>query len=379
MTARLTTRAVEKIMTKRIQPRLSRRGFLFGGAAALVLAAPLGRLGRFGGPRVAWASPGITLDPTIDPLAQGYETDGDESYGTGARLIINDTSSGGHRLFYKAEAAIATSAVAVDVIVQVPLANVILNGIDTGVRAVLGEGAGGVEVAAALIARGGNLGRVALVTNGGGFSLGVPFNWNAEGTFRLERNPDPARRAVLTVPGQTPEVLTDLDLPPARRANASFEFGCASDPARAVASFGPIGIVIMPFAAFAPEVEIDMGPPGANQGEFEVKGSFTLGAGSDGIDILAEIVSLELTGGTGGFAIAVPAGSFRVDKKGRFTFEAVIDGGVFEMVIKPLGGGSLLFKAEGKGFDLGAMANPVDVSLTIGNDGDGAEVTAEFE
>jgi len=41
-----------------------------GGAAAFEL------LGRLSPRRLAWASPGITLDPTVNPLAQGYETDG---------------------------------------------------------------------------------------------------------------------------------------------------------------------------------------------------------------------------------------------------------------------------------------------------------------
>ena len=101
-----------------------------------------------------------------------------------------------------------------DVTVEVSSGSVTLVGQDTGVRAILSEGAGGVEIAAALVDRGaGNL-RVALVT-GGGFSQGVPLDWTNEQTFRLQRNIDPARRAVLTVSCHPPEILTDADLPPA--------------------------------------------------------------------------------------------------------------------------------------------------------------------
>ena len=132
------------------------------------------------------------------------------------------------------------------------------------------------------------------------------------------------------------------------------------------------------FATFAARAEIEQGPPGANKDEFEVKGSFTLGAGSNGINILTEIVSLELTGGAGGFSTTIPAGSFRMDKKGRFKFETIIDVGVFEAVIRPLGGNTFEFKAEGEGFNLGAIANPVNVSLTIGNDGGSIGVLAEI-
>ena len=339
-----------------------------GGAAAFEL------LGRLSPRRLAWASPGITLDPTVNPLAQGYETDGTADYATSSRLVINDASADTHRTFYKTEADIAVA----DVTVEVSSGSVTLVGQDTGVRAILSEGAGGVEIAAALVDRGaGNL-CVALVT-GGGFSQGVPLDWTNEQTFRLQRNIDPARRAVLTVSCHPPEILTDADLPPARRPNTNFEFGCSSDPASAVSFWGPIGDVIMPFAAFDPKVEIELGPPGANKDEFEVKGSFTLGDGSNGIDILTEIVSLELTGGAGGFSTTISAGSFRMDKKGRFKFETIIDVGVFEAVIRPLGGDSFEFKAEGEGFNLGAIANPVNVSLTIGDDGGSANVTAEFE
>lgn len=135
----------------------------------------------------------------------------------------------------------------------------------------------------------------------------------------------------------------------------------------------------VPFAAFDAKVEIE-------DGEFELKGTFTLGSGSDGIDPLTEDVAFQV----GTFSTTIPAGSFKFrpaepGKKGkpgkpdRWTFEGVIDGVELEAKITDLGGGSFEFKAEGEGADLTGTVNPVTVGLTIGNDGGSTMVEAEFE
>ena len=71
------------------------------------------------------------------------------------------------------------------------------------------------------------------------------------------------------------------------------------------------GIVTVPFAAFDAKAEIALRPR-ANDDAFEVKATFTLGPGSDGIAPLTEVVSLQV----GSFSTTIPAGSFKVDKKG---------------------------------------------------------------
>jgi hypothetical protein len=134
------------------------------------------------------------------------------------------------------------------------------------------------------------------------------------------------------------------------------------------------GIVTVPFAAFAAKVEIELGPL-ANDDAFEVKAIFTLGAGSDGISPLTEDVHLQV----GTFSTTIPAGSFKVDKKGRFKFEGIIGGVSLQAKITPRGANSFEFKAEGQGADLTGTANPVTLGLTIGDDSGSTTVTAEFE
>ena len=124
----------------------------------------------------------------------------------------------------------------------------------------------------------------------------------------------------------------------------------------------------MPFAAFNAELEIE-------RDEFEVKGSFTLGAGSNGIHPPAEDVTLKI----GTFSITIPAGSFREDKKGRFKFEGTINGVALEFAIRPLGGNSFEFQAQGEGADFTGTMNPVTVNLTIGDDSGSTTVNAEFD
>ncbi len=148
-------------------------------------------------------------------------------------------------------------------------------------------------------------------------------------------------------------------------------------------SAGKCKVTTVPFAAFQAKVEI-------KDDEFEVKAFFTLGAGSNGIDPVTEIVQLELTGGTGSFVTTIPAGSFefqpaKFNKKGQlvrapeFKFEGVIDGVALEAKITDLGGGAFEFKAQAEGSDLMGIANPVTVSLTVGDDGGSASVDAEFD
>jgi hypothetical protein len=90
---------------------------------------------------------------------------------------------------------------------------------------------------------------------------------------------------------------------------------------------------------------------------FDIKGTFTLAASSDGIAPLTEEVRLTV----GDSNYVIPAGSFKLDKKGRYKFESR----ALEMVITPLQSRTFELKVDGKG---GVTGNISNIVLTIGND-----------
>jgi hypothetical protein len=130
----------------------------------------------------------------------------------------------------------------------------------------------------------------------------------------------------------------------------------------------------LPFAAFKADVDLDI-----EDGEFELMITLTLGAGNNGVDPSAETVSLQVTGGTAAFSVAIPAGSFKKDRSGRFTFQGTINGVRMLASIRPLRNGAFEFEIEGERVNLKGVANPVTVSLTIGDDTGSRAVRAKIE
>lgn len=108
--------------------------------------------------------------------------------------------------------------------------------------------------------------------------------------------------------------------------------------------------------------------------EFEAKGTFTLGEDSDGIDPVAEEVTITV----GTYTVTIPADSFRW-KKGKYTFNEDVDGVELVVKIKPLGGGTFKFKIVAEDADLSGTANPVEVTLTIGDDAGTVSVYAKMD
>ncbi len=133
-------------------------------------------------------------------------------------------------------------------------------------------------------------------------------------------------------------------------------------------------VTTVSFSAFNPKIELELGT-GAADDEFEIKAGLTLGTNSNGINPLAEDVLIQV----GDFSTTIPAGSFHLDKKGRFKFEGVINGVSLEVVFRPLGGNRYEVRAEGENVSLAGVTNPVTISLTINDDAGSATVTAEFE
>jgi hypothetical protein len=99
------------------------------------------------------------------------------------------------------------------------------------------------------------------------------------------------------------------------------------------------------------------------------------GTASDGIHPDAEPVKLQV----GPFIATIPAGSFRRRENRSYTFAGVIDGVRLEAKIEPRGGFRYAFHAEAKGANLKGTANPVRVSLGIGNDAGLTKVKTHFD
>ena len=136
------------------------------------------------------------------------------------------------------------------------------------------------------------------------------------------------------------------------------------------ASGVPIAVAFADFTIM--KAEIKFRAPSSVNDSFEVKGEFTLDVSSDGIDPVTEGVLVTV----GTSSVTIPAGSF-VEDEGKFEFEGEINGADVEMEIEEINPGTFEFKIEAEGVDLTDTANPLDISLTIGDDTGAATVRME--
>src|SRR5262249_49698304 len=98
--------------------------------------------------------------------------------------------------------------------------------------------------------------------------------------------------------------------------------------------------------------------------QFEIRGGFKLGAGSNGINPPSESVVLQL----GTFSATIPSGSFNSARGGSYKFEGTIDGVDLELNFVPAGTDRYTFAAEARRANLTGTVKPVSVALTIGDD-----------
>lgn len=132
---------------------------------------------------------------------------------------------------------------------------------------------------------------------------------------------------------------------------------------------------LQPFATFSTrEVDIDI-----EDGEIEVLASFTLGPGSNGLNVPKETVSLQLRGGTASYSVTILAGSFKENKSGEFNFLGTINGVKIIASIRPGRVGAFEFEVVTERANVRGIANPVTVSLSIGDDGGSRTVRAKIE
>jgi hypothetical protein len=141
---------------------------------------------------------------------------------------------------------------------------------------------------------------------------------------------------------------------------------------RFTGSISTVSINQILFASFAAKAQIDLN--GANNDGFAVEAQFRLGVGNNGINPLSEMVTIGV--GTGHWSI--PAGSFKPNGSGGFVFRGFIGTTGLGVLIQPRQDGSFGFGAAGAHANLTGTANPVPVTLTIGDDGGSTGVVATF-
>jgi len=104
---------------------------------------------------------------------------------------------------------------------------------------------------------------------------------------------------------------------------------------------------------------------------FELKGTFTLGAASNGISPANDSVTLT----AGNYTATIPAGSFRPISQGGFSFHGMVGEVRVEMTIVPSSTTTNKYNFEFViPVDLSSAGSPVAISLTIGDDAGSASV-----
>jgi hypothetical protein len=129
-----------------------------------------------------------------------------------------------------------------------------------------------------------------------------------------------------------------------------------------------------PFAAFTPRASVKLGPK-SNDDSFNLSAKFGLGAKNNGIDPVAEDVTIKF----GSFSTTIPAGKFQQQGLGFFTYKGTINKVYLKVEIHEPKGSSgattAWFKPadysinlHAKGANLDGTVLPPEVQLTIGDD-----------
>ena len=126
-----------------------------------------------------------------------------------------------------------------------------------------------------------------------------------------------------------------------------------------------------PFASFDIErAEVKFDVP-YNE-EFKIEGSFVLGAGSNGIDVLTEEVVVTVNE----FEETIPAGAFFIDDDGEgFQFDGP-PGGIIRMSVRPEGGSDFAFEVEARDIAL-STTSTLSISLRISEDNGQIDITLD--
>ena len=126
-----------------------------------------------------------------------------------------------------------------------------------------------------------------------------------------------------------------------------------------VGTFTAVTQPMVAFSSFRAEAEFGRGGQ-----SLEMRGVFDLGSSSNGIDPLAEAVTLQI----GTFSANLPAGSFRQIYPGQYVFQGISNGVAMQLRIGALSATRYTFALNAKGANLAGQPTPLSVTLTIGDD-----------
>jgi hypothetical protein len=108
-------------------------------------------------------------------------------------------------------------------------------------------------------------------------------------------------------------------------------------------------------------------------GEFDLESSFTVTGGS--IDPIHQDVTLQI----GPYSVTIPAGSFKQHgKNGDYVFKGTLNGTSLKLTINSQQNSRYQLQAQGQGANLSDIANPVIVTLSIGNVSASAQINAHI-
>ncbi|RTL28975.1 MAG: hypothetical protein EKK47_15000 [Burkholderiales bacterium] len=132
-------------------------------------------------------------------------------------------------------------------------------------------------------------------------------------------------------------------------------------------SLVPTGVVhVVPFATFSARVNLDIREgtsASSSSDEFAAEGHFTLGAGRNGIDLVANPLNFQI----GSFNISIPPGSFSGDRES-LRYDGKIADYDVRAQIKPSAHGGYQFTLRVKGVNLAGSVLPLTATLAIGDD-----------
>jgi hypothetical protein len=111
------------------------------------------------------------------------------------------------------------------------------------------------------------------------------------------------------------------------------------------------------FADFDAQIEVE-------KTEFEVRGGFTLGPTSNGINLFKE----DVTFAVGPFTKTIPAGAFKEEKRGKISYSEATKNLVLDVTIKIVGNNKFTVKIEGENPIVTKNVRPEEITLKIGDD-----------